>query len=113
MTDTLKPTVWSEPVLVETQKIFSIESESSLTGGFILGSGNINERKVFYYMVETDGALSMERIDYSDIVIKETDEEPHIEYYTQESLNKKRRTTLHTKVFFLPKNFQTAPLEPV
>ena len=88
-------------VLDETHELQSFKDNSSLQGGFFLGTGSVNGyiKYTFYYKI--NGGFKLMQLDYEDVIIKYSNEKPKFEKYkevcTEATINKYSLYFEHTK----------------
>lgn len=66
----------------ETYNIVSLQDNSSVSGSFFIGCGNIEGEMCYVFYTEEDGAFQLNQVSYHKAKIKYTDEKPTITKYT-------------------------------
>lgn len=69
-----------------TENMVALKDNTSISGSFFLGCGNIDSEMTYVYAVETDKGIVTKTIekDRYDVYIKYTDGQPYVEYWDGE-----------------------------
>jgi hypothetical protein len=70
-----------------TREIISLQSNTSLSGEFFLGTGSVQGEKVYYYYVRTDRGAISKRVDADRTYVKEKSGTPKITRIRYEQKN--------------------------
>jgi hypothetical protein len=65
----------------KSQELVSLEDKNIIQGGFVLGTGKINNNDYYYYVVETDKGHKIDKVSINNCYIRYTDDNPRIEEY--------------------------------
>ena len=57
---------------VETTEIISLQSNTSVSGNFFLGTGSFEGEKVYYYYIQTERGAISRKVDADETYVKET-----------------------------------------
>jgi hypothetical protein len=64
------------PVSYQYEKIATLSVHDNLSGGFVLGFGNIKENTYYYFYREVSGGYKLDRIGTNEVIIVEDDSLP-------------------------------------
>lgn len=73
--------------LVDDTDIYALQDNVGSSGTFFLGSGRIEDKAKYFYVVETDFGYAIRDVDVDGSYIKYTDDRCHIETYSYEFTN--------------------------
>jgi len=59
--------------------IYALRDNTSVTGSFFLGSGNVDSTMKYYYLTKSENGVTMNNINASSVIIVESFDKPHLE----------------------------------
>jgi hypothetical protein len=85
--------VVNEYVLKDTFPIYALQDNNGVQGSFFLGSGSVDSNLKYYYAAQCEDGIKIYNIDTEKAILK-NDENPHIETYKAQFVNKFLRNNL-------------------
>ena len=67
----------TKDVFISDLPIYSLADNAEYNGRFVLGSGQVDGDLKIYYVAQADDGKKIEKADRSNVVIVESDEQPH------------------------------------
>lgn len=93
----------------DEMKISALSTSSNNHGHFFIGSGEVNQNLVYYYMLDTDKGTTINHVDAEESYIKESNDNPKVIKYSEKLKNpmlnfiyKDFNVEYHT--FYVPNN---------
>jgi hypothetical protein len=74
----------TERKIKDKKPIYSLELGKEISGGFVLGTGGINDELKYYFYVDKEGGKQIESVDADSCVLIEEKGKPRIKYFEYE-----------------------------
>lgn len=99
----------TEKVINENIPLYAIKDNSGTSGRFFIGSGSIETEPYYFYLVKEGDGFSQKSTPADKVIIVETFENPRVETYKPEFVNKNRYLwgipfTSYKDAIFVPPN---------
>lgn len=79
----------TEYVYIDTKEVYALQDNMNTTGQFFLGSGSVDSKMKYYFIVKEDKGMNMQSVDAKESYVNEIDNaKPNVNHYQQQFKNK-------------------------